>query len=168
MSSLIHRYADTGNLYALPSNDNLKDGVTLLNRKVTNAYGIKLDYTHIFEKLEKYEAICEDPDDLCKILDSYASLISDLDHNEWIDAYEYLPTEDGEYPVVVHDCIYTDTTSSDYNSADNCFVTNMYYDAANKIWIGRDCSYNSDLRQIDKENTAFITHWMHLPNLPKE
>lgn len=78
---------------------------------------------------------------------------------------EGLPKESGEQIVFLH-C--GDNLLDPQFDGDLSYVTSMYYDADNCIWDDGTCRYNGILDAVNKPYTYYVTHWIPLPQSPKE
>ena len=91
--------------------------------------------------------------------------------NEWIEANNNLPKENGEYIVCL---CYTHHATAYFDFWDlpckEYRVTMAYFDTEQKIWTVNNLMNLNALLPDDEQplNGHSITHWMEFPKLPEE
>lgn len=90
--------------------------------------------------------------------------------SKWKKAEEVLPEKSGEYIVAF--CFgrkYIDKCSIRDFPEDTFVSTVAFYDSIEKLWMMDHVCYNALIKLEDKPfNCCYISHWMELPELPKE
>lgn len=84
---------------------------------------------------------------------------------KWISINERLPDDCGRYIVYLRAFTGKDNLEL---FGDLSYVTEMYFDKGQMLWVDRTESYNAILEVVDTDNEYHITHWMPLPEPPKE
>ena len=85
---------------------------------------------------------------------------------EWVKAYERAPTESGYYIVYIKD---TDPWEmKDGELLDSSYVDCMYYDARQFIFRDNQGFYFNMMLAKPMDEHFELTHWMELPEAPKE
>ncbi len=80
----------------------------------------------------------------------------------WISVEERLPEKPGSYLIYIHDPEVTPEYDCSYVSA-------AFYDKDEGLWKEEDdVVYCADLRCVNRGKVFHITHWMPLPEPPKE
>ena len=84
----------------------------------------------------------------------------------WISAKERLPEEPGAYIVFLR--AFAGDKELGLAEYDLSYATEMFFDKAQMLWVGEGESYNAILSAVDATNAYHVTHWMPLPEPPKE
>ena len=92
--------------------------------------------------------------------------IKDLGKPKWIPVTEALPKSGGSYIVYLRP--FKGKTDLGYVIGDLSYPTEMYFDKGQMLWVGENESYNAILSAVDTENEYHVTHWMKMPEAPKE
>ena len=96
--------------------------------------------------------------------------MEDKEMNEWIEANNNLPKENGEYIVCL---CYTHHATAYFDFWDlpckEYRVTMAYFDTEQKIWsLDKTVNLNALLSDNEQPSNGYsITHWMELPPLPE-
>ena len=113
------------------------------------------------DAIEELSAICEEQK--AQIIAMAAE-----DKPLWIPVTERLPEEPGEYTVFIKDPFYK-REDEDFISFDGSYVTTAFYDKDTGLWMESETSYYcANLSCVNTEKIFYITHWMPLPQPPKE
>lgn len=85
----------------------------------------------------------------------------------WISVSDKLPDEMfGKYLVYIHEPTMYKTETPTY---DFSYVTRASFDKEQMLWIeDQEGTYNAVLSAVDTKNAYHVTHWMPLPDPPKE
>lgn len=142
-----------------------------------------MDYKELINRL-RYSRTCAD--DIAEAATAIETLLAERDaataelnrlkagNVGWISVVDDLPRPKdgfGHYNVVVMRSHYP---TSDYDYCDSPydeeFVTSACYDSTQKIWVLSNVEYINALISAEGAplNGDFITHWMSLPEPPKE
>jgi len=84
----------------------------------------------------------------------------------WIPVTEALPESGGSYIVYLRS--FKGKTDLGYVIGNLSYPTEMYFNKGQMLWVGENESYNAVLSAVDTENEYHVTHWMPLPEPPKE
>lgn len=88
---------------------------------------------------------------------------------QWIPVTERLPEEAGRYIVFLKASEDECERWEEYGwEGDPSLVLEALYNSQQKIWQTESFSYNAILSAVDMENDDAVTHWMPLPEPPKE
>lgn len=94
--------------------------------------------------------------------------------SEWISVKEQLPIQKGGYEKYIVAVMRSHWPTSTYDCCeapyDEEFVATAFYDSNQKIWHLDYDEYLNALFDIESAplNGDFVTHWMPLPDPPKE
>lgn len=103
--------------------------------------------------------------------DVIEELVSNADKFKWVSAEERLPEEDGKYIVHIRD-IEEGREICGVSCVDASYITTAFFDKSQMIWKEYDdidCScYNAALSATGTKHRAYISHWMFMPEWPKE
>lgn len=92
-----------------------------------------------------------------------------MEKQKWISAKEQLPEDSGEYIVFIKDPFFRKGDNSDIISVDCSYVTSAHYNNLSGLWCESETSfYCANLSCVNTKETFHITHWMPLPEVPKE
>ena len=94
-------------------------------------------------------------------LDALAMVISALEKIKWIPVTERLPQKDGHYLVTINYFGNRQSIDVRYFAKDGETVDKYDFAGQKDVW----CSYDSEWGYV---STDSVTHWMSLPELPKE
>ena len=112
-------------------------------------------------------AICQDlfsADDWYKEACDYKAALS-----SWIPVTERLPEEAGRYLVFLKASADERNRWKEYGwEGDPSYVIEALYNSRQKLWETETFAYNAVLSEVDMENDDAVTHWMPLPERPKE
>ena len=116
----------------------------------------------ILQAADAIEELTRENDSLAKSVNEASEIL----RRRWIPVTEALPESGGSYIVylrpfkgkyVIGDLSY-----------DLSYPTEMYFNKGQMLWVCENESYNAILSVVDTENEYHVTHWMPLPQPPKE
>ncbi len=81
--------------------------------------------------------------------------------DKWIPCNERLPEKSGSYLTYLH-------APLGFCDGEWSFVTEMHFDMGQMLWNDSNVSYNAVLSAVYKDGEYFVSHWMPLPEPPKE
>lgn len=117
-----------------------------------------------FERSKVWETFWEK--EANEALKKFQTTVASMPH--WIPVEERLPEEPGEYTVFIKDPFHK-REDEDFISFDGSYVTNAFYDKDAGLWQESQTSfYCANLSCVNTEKIFYITHWMPLPEPPKE
>ena len=115
------------------------------------------------ERSKDYEAFWKEEAE--EALRRFQLAVAEKPH--WISVGERLPYKSGYYLIVTHLGLTDD--AEDWMKDNAVDVTMAHYADYSNIWTtDSGAAYNADLSKCDKTRYEYVTHWMPLPEPPKE
>lgn len=106
------------------------------------------------------------PHENCVLCQQAAEAIEELSKPRWIPVAERLPENGGYYLVYLRP--FTGETDIGPVSEEWAYATEMYFNKGQMLWDNGNESYNAVLSAVNTETEYHITHWMPMPEPPKE
>lgn len=123
-------------------------------------------YTEAADVIEKLQLYADLYKDLTEKGEKVARGVIDK-YPKWIPVEERLPDKSGYYLIVTHLGLTDD--AEDWMKDNAVDVTMAHYADYSNIWTtDSGAAYNADLSKCDKTRYEYVTHWMPLPEPPKE
>lgn len=81
---------------------------------------------------------------------------------KWISVKDRVPEQTGLYNVYLQEA-----TSLVEQGMEASYVTTMWFDKKQMLWVDGDDSYNAVLSAVNTNEIHHVTHWCELPEPPK-
>ena len=81
---------------------------------------------------------------------------------KWISVKDRVPEQTGLYNVYLQEA-----TSWVEQGMEASYVTTMWFDKKQMLWVDGDDSYNAVLSAVNTNEIHHVTHWCELPEPPK-
>lgn len=95
------------------------------------------------------------------------------DRPKWINATEQLPENFGNYLVWVQEPVDWTTkrlseNAEEWENFDMSHVEYLFFNKDQKVWSDDDTPMNACLKNVNVHDAFHVTHWMPLPERPKD